>query len=103
MPSEVYTYRAGKKVVLEKQPSQFAVRSLSDELQNTCITDAEQVSSASSRVTVCAMDLEPMMSRTSNIVPTPYVYAVANTGEHCLIGGRDGNHRNATEGFARSA
>jgi hypothetical protein len=56
---QTYTYRAGKKVLLEKQPDQFVVRALPEDLRNIGITDAEQVSSGSSRVTVRAVDLDP--------------------------------------------
>lgn len=63
MTNEVYTYRAGKKVLLEKQPDQFVVRALPEDLRAIGITDAEQVSSSSSRVTTRAADLEPVMSR----------------------------------------
>ena len=57
-----YTYRAGQKIMLDKKPDQFVVRALPDELRARGITDAEQVSSASSRVTTRSVDLEPMMS-----------------------------------------
>jgi hypothetical protein len=52
--------------MLEEQPDQF-VGVLPDELRKTGISDAEQVLSTSSRVTVRATDSEPMMTvRISN-------------------------------------
>lgn len=38
MTNEVYTYRAGKKVQLEKQPDQFVVRALPEELRDIGIS-----------------------------------------------------------------
>lgn len=49
MNDEVCTYRAGQKVLLAKRCKQFAVRALPEDLRNIGITDAEQVSSSSSR------------------------------------------------------
>jgi subtilisin family serine protease len=83
---EVYTYRAGRKVLLNKRPDQFVIRALPDELENMGITgDAEQVSSASSRVTTRTDDLEPLMSRSRHIAPTHHAYYVADTGDEFLI------------------
>jgi hypothetical protein len=64
---QTYAYPAGKKVLLEKQPDWVEVRVQPEELQNIGITDAERVSSASSRITVRAGDLEPMMSCAQHI------------------------------------
>lgn len=81
----IYTYRAGKKVFLQKKPDQFVVRALPDKLKELGIIDAEQVSSASSRVTTRTADLELMMSNTRNIAPTHHSYSVADTDEEFLI------------------
>ncbi len=82
---QTYTYRAGHKVVLEKRPDQFVVRALPDRLRDIGVPDAEQVSSASSRVTTRAADLEPLMSRSRHLAPTHHAYYVAETGEEFLI------------------
>ncbi|MBZ0298232.1 MAG: S8 family serine peptidase, partial [Anaerolineae bacterium] len=79
--SQVYTYRAGQKVPLEKEPDQFVVRALPEELEPLGIFDAQQVSSASSTVTVRPTDLEAMMSRSRLVAPTHHAYTVADTGE----------------------
>lgn len=50
--NQLYTYRGGVKVSLEKREDQVIVRSLPDELADAGIANAEQVSSASSRVDV---------------------------------------------------
>lgn len=54
---ETYTYRAGRKMMLQKRPDQFVVRALPEDLKAIGIPDAEQVSSASSRVSTRAADL----------------------------------------------
>jgi hypothetical protein len=55
---EVYSYRGGQKINLVKRRDQFIVRSLPNRLKDIGITDAEQVSSSSSRVTTRSLDLE---------------------------------------------
>ncbi len=82
---EAYTYRAGKKVLLEKEPDQFVVRALPETLEKMGIEDAEKVSSASSRVTTKVAELEPLMSVTRHLAPTHHAYRVAETGEEFLI------------------
>jgi len=82
---ETYTYRAGQKVSLKKEPDQFVVRALPEHLEAVGITDAEQMSSASSRVTVRAPDLEATMSRARHLAPTHHAYRLAETDEEFLI------------------
>src|SRR5687767_1015768 len=84
-PEKNCTYRGGKKIFLEKPPDEFVVRALPEELENVGISDAEQVSSASSRVTVRATELEALMSRARYIAPTHYAYYVSDTGKEFLI------------------
>lgn len=83
---EVYTYRSGEKVFLKKQPDQFVVQALPDELEEKIgISDAKQVSSAASRVTVSTNDLEPLMSKSRTIAPTHHAYYIGNTESEFLI------------------
>lgn len=83
---ELYTYRAGEKVFLRKQPDQFIIRALPNELEKKMgITDAKQVSSSSSRVTIRTTDLEPMMSRARGIAPAHHAYYVADMNKEFLI------------------
>ena len=82
---QTYTYRSGKKIPLEKRPDQFVVRALPQELERLGIEDAEQVSSASSRVTTRAMDLEPMMGRARDLAPAHHAYYRSDTGHEFLI------------------
>ena len=53
-----YTYRAGEKVPLTKEPDQFVVRALPDTLNEMGIPNAERVSSHSSRVRTSRANLE---------------------------------------------
>jgi subtilisin-like proprotein convertase family protein/subtilisin family serine protease len=85
---KTYTYRAGKKVPLEKEEDQFVVRALPEDLEEMGISDAERVSSRSSKVTTRAGDLEQLMSMTRHIAPTHHAYRVAETGEEFLISDR---------------
>lgn len=82
---ETYTYRNGEKVSLEKAPDQFVVRALPERLEAMGVTDAEQVSSHSSKVTTRALDLEPEMSRMRHLAPTHHAYSEATTGAEFLI------------------
>ncbi|MDF0594179.1 proprotein convertase P-domain-containing protein [Methanotrichaceae archaeon M04Ac] len=82
---ETYTYRAGRKVLLEKEPDQFVVRALPATLKGMGIEDAEKVSSSSSRVTSKAEELEILMSMMRHLAPTHHSYRVAETGEEFLI------------------
>ena len=86
MPDDrTYTYRDGEKLELEKEPDQFVVRALPDEVAALGVDDAEQVSSGSSRVTVRRTDLEPSMRRARELAPTHHAYRIADTGEEFLI------------------
>jgi subtilisin-like proprotein convertase family protein/subtilisin family serine protease len=82
---ETYTYRGGEKIPLEKAPDQFVVRALPERLEELGITDAEQVSSSSSRVTTRAHELEPEMSRMRHLAPTHHAYTETETGTEFLI------------------
>jgi subtilisin-like proprotein convertase family protein/subtilisin family serine protease len=83
--AQTYTYRCGEKIVLEKRLDQFVVRALPQELKRIGITDAEQVSASSSRVTTRAIDLEPQMSRSRNVAPTHHAYYMADTHQEFLV------------------
>lgn len=82
---QTYTYRAGRKIMLDKRPDQFVVRALPEELEGIGIADAEQVSSTSSRVTTRASDLEALMGQSRYLAPTHHAYYLADTGEEFLI------------------
>jgi len=80
-----YTYRAGEKVALAKEPDQFVVRALPDTLEDMGIPDAERLSTHSSRVRTSRANLEPMMARMREVAPTHHAYTEAVTGEEFLI------------------
>ncbi|HEX2174226.1 MAG TPA: S8 family serine peptidase, partial [Dehalococcoidia bacterium] len=70
---------------LDKEPDEFVVRALPEELGPLGVGDAEQVSSASSRVRVRSVDLEPVMDQARHLAPTHHSYKIAETGEEFLI------------------
>ena len=80
-----YTYRAGEKVALAKEPDQFVVRALPDTLREMGIPGAERLSSHSSRVRTSRANLEPMMAQMREVAPTHHAYTEAATGEEFLI------------------
>jgi subtilisin-like proprotein convertase family protein len=80
-----YTYRAGEKVSLEKEPDQFVVRALPDTLREMGVPNAERLSSHSSRVRTSAANLEPMMARMREVAPTHHAYTDTSTGDEFLI------------------
>ncbi|WP_158294509.1 proprotein convertase P-domain-containing protein [Halomonas urmiana] len=82
----IYTYRGGKRLELHKRPDQFVSRALPEALRAAGIADdAEQVSSASSRVRTRTRDLEAQMARGRALAPTHHAYTLAETGEDFLI------------------
>lgn len=83
--NKTYTYRCGKKVELDKSPDQMVVRALPEQLTDAAIINAEQVSSASTRITTRAADLEPAMARSRDIAPTHHAYTETETGKEFLI------------------
>jgi subtilisin-like proprotein convertase family protein len=82
---QTYTYRSGRRIALEKSADQFVVRATPERLEEEGIENAEQVSSASSRVTTLADDLEPIMSAARGIAPTHHAYYDKETGQEFLI------------------
>ncbi len=83
---ETYTYRAGKKVNLKKQPDQFVVRVTPNEVEKEAtVRDIEPVSPSSTRVTTHTTDLEDLMEKSRDIAPTHHAYYVSDTGSEFLI------------------
>ncbi len=85
MENPVYTYRAGRKLELAKKPDQFVVRALPQELREAGFAEVTQVSSASTRVTTTAADLEAEMSLLRHMAPTHHAYLRKDSGEEFLI------------------
>ena len=83
--SKTYTYRGGEKVELEKSPDQMVVRALPDQLTDPAIVNAEQVSSASTRITTSAADLDSAMARSREIAPVHHAYSEVQSGAELLI------------------
>lgn len=81
----VYTYRGGEKVVLSKVRDQIVARIQPDKLKDIGFDRPQQVSSASSRITVDPDQLETTMRQLRQVAPTHHAYQVADTGEDYLI------------------
>ena len=80
---KVYTYRAGRKVALNKRPDEFVVRRLPGEVPVGEMT--AQVSSASTRVSCKPADLDGLMAKSRRSAVTHHAYEVAESGEEFLI------------------
>jgi hypothetical protein len=83
--SEVYTYRGGQKVILEKQPDEFTVRATPERLREIGISGVDRVSSDSVLVRTSADELDEQMDRARSIAPTHHAYYNAETGAPFLI------------------
>lgn len=81
----VYTYRGGEKVILSKVRDQIVARVLPEDLAKIGFEGAEQVSSASSRVTIAPTKIESAMNQLRQVAPTHHAYQIASTGEDYLI------------------
>src|SRR5262245_69705 len=81
----VYTYRGGRKLVLNKEPDQFVVRAAPDRLHELGIAHTERVSPGSTRVDVPPDQLEAMMADARAMAPTHHAYAMSDTGQEFLI------------------
>jgi len=84
---EVYSYRAGQRVLLTKQPDQFVVRALPDELPQSMAAN-EQVSGGSTRVLCASKELESLMSEARELAPTHHAYQTAEDNSDFLISDR---------------
>jgi subtilisin-like proprotein convertase family protein len=81
--AKVYTYRAGEKLLLNKKPDQFVIRRLPSELPDG--GEAQQVSSASTRITCDPAELERRMAESRKTAVTHHAYEAAETGGEFLI------------------
>lgn len=84
-PQELYTYRAGERLPLIKLPDQFIIRALPHQLGSLGISDAQQLSSKSSRISCRSQDLESLMAQARCLAPTYHAYEIVRTGEDFLI------------------
>jgi len=86
--NKVYTYRGGKKIDLEKSPDQMVVRALPEDLDDDRIIKSEQVSSASTRLTISSDQLESAMVRSRERAPTHHAYYEVESGNELLTSDR---------------
>ncbi|KEK25067.1 S8 family serine peptidase [Bacillus gaemokensis] len=86
MIQELYTYRAGKKILLQKQENQFVIRTSPNNFKKQHeLLDVEQVSPASFRITTDESDLEFLMDKARKIAPTHHAYYRIETNDEFLI------------------
>ncbi len=83
--TEVYTYRGGKKLLLDKSPDEFVVRALPDKLGALNIESEKKVSSVSTKVVVKKEDLDAEMVKSRTIAPTHHAYYLKESDEEFLI------------------
>jgi subtilisin-like proprotein convertase family protein len=83
-----YSYRGGQKILLEKDPDSFVVRTQPQEAAKLGVDSTERTSSASTRVTVKPSELEAKMAASRQIAPTHHSYKRADTGAEFLISDR---------------
>lgn len=81
----VYTYRNGKKIYLKKEPDQFVVRASREDLAKRGITDVEEVSPASTRVTVKRQVRDRMMDELREEKVTHHAYRLEDNNAEFLI------------------
>ena len=83
--TKTYTYRGGLKVELKKSLDQVIIRVLPEHLRDAAILAVEQVSSAATRITTSAAELESLMTRSRGVAPTHHAYSETETGKDFLI------------------
>lgn len=83
--TKTYTYRGGLKVELKKSLDQVITRVLPEHLRDAAILAVEQVSSAATRITTSAAELESLMTRSRVVAPTHHAYSETETGKEFMI------------------
>jgi len=81
---ETYTYRGGEKLPLMKSANEFVVRASPERLETLGITEAEQLSPGSSKVTTTEDELDAMMAQAENVAVTQPAYYEADSGQEFL-------------------
>ncbi|HPH20822.1 MAG TPA: S8 family serine peptidase [Haliscomenobacter sp.] len=82
---QTYTYRNGKKLLLNKSDDEFVTRETPEELIARGITQVEKTSPVSSKVKTTPEGLEADMAKSRESAPTHHAYYLADTGDEFLI------------------
>ena len=82
--TDVYTYRCGQRILLNKEPDQFVVRAKPEVLPDS-MSAGQQVSGSSTRVRCETKELESLMSAARELAPTHHAYQVAEDNSDFLI------------------
>jgi subtilisin family serine protease len=80
-----YTYRGGRKLPLVKSDNQLVVRLEGEALGSLKLPDGEQVSPASTRITLPPQQLEDAMRTARELAPTHHAYYEEESGQEFLI------------------
>ncbi|MDX1984888.1 MAG: proprotein convertase P-domain-containing protein [Bryobacteraceae bacterium] len=83
--NEIYSYRAGQRVVLTKRPDQFVVRASPEVLKARGWDKTEAVSPHSTRVSTTAANVDKAMEECRNYGVTHHAYDTAETNSEFLI------------------
>ncbi|WP_462222470.1 S8 family serine peptidase [Ferruginibacter sp.] len=81
----VYTYRGGKKILLDKAADEFITRALPEELDAFDTEEKKQVSSASTKVIVEPAELDTAMEESRLIAPTHHAYYLKGTKDSFFV------------------
>lgn len=82
---DVYTYRGGEKLPLNKRPDAFVVRTAAPPAESFDARSMTRASPASTRVRVRPEELEARMADSRMIAPTHHAYELADTSSEFLI------------------
>ena len=85
MVDHLYTYRNGKRLDLEKRPDSFIIRALESTLKAGGLPGGEQLSTASTRITVNEKDMETTMAKARGVAVTHHAYRTVSGSEDFLI------------------
>ncbi len=80
-----YTYRAGKKVLLDKHDDEFVVRLRPTQVEKLGFTTGQQVSPASTRILVPPLQLDAAMEKARSLAPAHHAYYYKGTTDEFLI------------------
>jgi subtilisin-like proprotein convertase family protein/subtilisin family serine protease len=84
-PPPLYTYQGGKKVLLEKAPDEFVIRSNADTLKRLGYDGAELTSPSSYKVTVDPAKLDQEMDKARAVTTAHHAYYLAGSDDEFLI------------------
>ncbi len=82
--TDIYTFRDGKKLTLKKRSDQFVIRALPNQIDDLGVTNAQQMSTQSTRLTLPASELEHKMQKARTIAPTHHAYVTEENADFLI-------------------